>query len=354
MTADHHTMTVPRGASTVSVGLIRLLKHYAAGLGIDLDAAVQGDGAQTALPDDLNARVPGRLFESMWRQVVASGTDPNPGLGFGREMAKHYPGGSILFTMMMNCATIGDALDVFLRYHRIMADAIQPKLSLHGDRVHLSWKVRHTEFASHPHLSEALLCIYGSILERLSQNRLRFVAVSFTHAGPDDPHVFEEVFKSPVRFNAKSNELVIEETALSMEIPFANQEIFKAIERQAARLADRMDRAARWTDRVTHLICGSLEKGILPGIDAVAKELALSRRNLQQKLKEEGATYRNCLASVRKRTALDLLVKPDVSICDVAFLLGYSEQSAFNHAFRRWTGMSPRAYCLQAAKAPGR
>jgi hypothetical protein len=185
MTTDHDTMTTPRGASTVSVCLIQVLKHYAAGLGIGLDAMAQGNGAQAALPDDVNARVSGRLFESMWQQVVASGMDRYPGLSFGREIAKHYPGGSILFTMMMNCATIGEALDAFVRYHRIMADAIQPQLSLHGDRVHLSWKVRHTGFASHPHLSEALLCIYQSILERLGQNRVRLVTVSFTHAGPD-------------------------------------------------------------------------------------------------------------------------------------------------------------------------
>ncbi len=352
MTTDQHTMTMPRGGSSVSVGLIHLLKHYAAGLGIDLDASSQGNGARAGLPDDVNARVAGRVFESMWQQVVASGIDPHPGLTFGRELAKHYPGGSILFTMMMNCATIGEALDAFVRYHRIMADAIQPQVSLHGDRVHLSWKVRHTGFATHPHLAEALLCIYRSILERLSQNRVRFVAVSFTHAGPEDPSVFEDVFKSPVRFNAKYNELVIEASALAMEIPFANQEIFKAIERQAVRMTDLMDRTSprtsQWTDRTTQLICHSLEKGIQPVIDKVAKQLALSRRNLQQKLKEEGTTFRNCLSSVRKQTALDLLVKPDFTICDVAFLLGYSEQSAFNHAFRRWTGMTPRAYCLRS------
>ena len=348
MAADNHPMKLPRGASMVSVGLIQLLKHYATGLGIDLDAMAHGNGAQAALPDDVNAQVPGRLFESMWQQIIASGIARHPGLSFGREMAKYYPGGSIVFTMMMNCATIGEALDAFVRYHRIMADAIQPQLSLHGDRARLSWKVRHTGFASHPHLSEALLCIYRSILERLSQNRVRPVAVNFTHAGPADPRVFEDVFKSPVRFNAKCNELLIEAAALAMEIPFANQEIFKAMERRAVSMTDLMGRTTRWTDRLTRLIFDSLEKGILPNIDMIAKQLALSRRNLQQKLKEEGTTYRNCLASVRKQTALDLMARPDFTICDVAFLLGYSEQSAFNHAFRRWTGMTPRAYCLQS------
>ena len=83
-------------------------------------------------------------------------------------------------------------------------------------------------------------------------------------------------------------------------------------------------------------------------IENVAKQLGVSGRSLQSKLKDEDATFRSCLASVRKEIALDYLQRPDVSICDVAFLLGYSEQSAFNHAFKRWTGSTPKVYRRQA------
>lgn len=93
-------------------------------------------------------------------------------------------------------------------------------------------------------------------------------------------------------------------------------------------------------------------KGIKPNIDSVSKKLALSRRNLQEKLKAEETTFRNCLESVRKQIALDYLAKPDVTICDIAFLLGYSEQSAFNHAFKRWTGKNPKAYCRELNWGP--
>jgi AraC-like DNA-binding protein len=88
-------------------------------------------------------------------------------------------------------------------------------------------------------------------------------------------------------------------------------------------------------------------KGFKPTIDSVSKELALSKRSLQTYLKQEQTTFRNCLENVRKQTALDYLVRPDISICDVAFVLGYSEQSAFNHAFKRWTGTSPQDYRKQ-------
>jgi AraC-like DNA-binding protein len=79
-------------------------------------------------------------------------------------------------------------------------------------------------------------------------------------------------------------------------------------------------------------------------LDIVAKNLAMSPRNLQLKLKEEGATYQEILDDLRKKVALDNLKEQGASIGDLAFLLGYSDQSAFNHAFKRWTGKTPRQF----------
>jgi AraC-like DNA-binding protein len=61
-------------------------------------------------------------------------------------------------------------------------------------------------------------------------------------------------------------------------------------------------------------------------------------------LKDEKTTYQKLLAAVRKEIALSYLKEKEATICDIAFLLGFSEQSAFNHAFKRWTGFTPREY----------
>ena len=329
---------------SVSVALVRILKDYAERMGINFFAIAGAVGLDLAVLDNSRARVSARQFAQMWRQIVDSGKDPTPGLNFGEEMARHYPGGSILFTMMMNCATIGDALDAFVRYHRIMADAIQPQLRHDHDRIHLSWEVSQQAFPAHPYLSEALICTYHSILKHLTKGRLHPIGVYFTHAGPDNIDAYRQVFKAPIRFEAKKNELVIAKEALDIEIHLANQELYEILESHADRLADSIGKENDWSSKVIRLISGMVMKGIKPNIDSVSKKLALSRRNLQEKLKAEETTFRNCLESVRKQIALDYLAKPDVTICDIAFMLGYSEQSAFNHAFKRWTGKNPKAY----------
>ena len=333
--------------SSVSVALIKILKNYAERIGIEFTAVAGSAGVDLEILGDNRARISANQFESMWRQVVDSGSDPNPGLSFGREMARHYPGGSILFTMMMNCATIGSALDAFVRYHRIMADAIQPQLYHQGDHIHLSWETFNPGYPSHPVLAEALLCTYFSILQHLSQDRLHPVEVCFTHAGPEDPSAYQQVFKAPIRFAAEANELVIAREALDIEIHLADQELYQILENHAARLADAIEKENEWSNKVVRSVSSMILKGMKPDIDTVSKKLALSRRSLQAKLKDEGTTFRICLEKVRKQVALDYLGRPDSTICDVAFLLGYSEQSAFNHAFKRWTGKTPRAYCRE-------
>lgn len=337
-------MTQPYKEPTVSVTLIKILKSYATRVGVDFSEVAEEVGFDLAVLEDGNKRVSGKHFESLWQKIVSVGEDPNPGLNFGREMARHYPGGSLLFTMMMNCGTVGCALDAFIRYHRIMADVIQPQLHRDNNRIHLSWNAPPAGFPHHPHLSEALICMYYSILEHLGQDKLQPVEVCFTHPGPDDLSAYRQVFKAPIRFAAEKNELVIEADALDIEIQLANRDFYKILENHADRIASTIGRQSNWTDKVTCLTRDMVIKGLKPNIDRVAEKLALSRRSLQGKLKAEETTFRHCLETTRRQIALDYIAKPEVTICEVAFLLGYSEQSAFNHAFKRWTGKTPKAY----------
>ena len=77
---------------------------------------------------------------------------------------------------------------------------------------------------------------------------------------------------------------------------------------------------------------------------SIAEELKLSPRTLQRKLSDAGATFQQILDQARFALAKDYLRQPELSLVDIAFLLGYQEQSAFNHAFKEWAGVNPGAY----------
>jgi AraC-like DNA-binding protein len=84
--------------------------------------------------------------------------------------------------------------------------------------------------------------------------------------------------------------------------------------------------------------------------ERIAKGLSMSPRTLERRLKERGVAYKQLVGELRGQFALDYLKNRQHTITEVAFLLGYSEVSAFNRAFKRWTGFTPMAYREQSAR----
>jgi AraC-like DNA-binding protein len=78
-----------------------------------------------------------------------------------------------------------------------------------------------------------------------------------------------------------------------------------------------------------------------PTIEDVAKDLGMSVRVLQKKLKEEGATFSEIAANVRQELAKSYLAEKRYTIDDITYLLGFSEPGVFRRAFKMWTGMTP-------------
>jgi AraC-like DNA-binding protein len=78
-----------------------------------------------------------------------------------------------------------------------------------------------------------------------------------------------------------------------------------------------------------------------PSAEDIAQRLNMSSRTLQRKLAEANTTYLKLVDDCRRDLALRYITDPDKSITDITFLLGFSSQSAFSRAFRRWTGSSP-------------
>lgn len=76
----------------------------------------------------------------------------------------------------------------------------------------------------------------------------------------------------------------------------------------------------------------------------VARRLAMSDRTLHRRLAEKNLSFKTLVDTTRRQVAKNLLRTRSYSLTEVAFLTGFSEQSAFNRAFKRWTGRTPTAF----------
>ena len=99
-----------------------------------------------------------------------------------------------------------------------------------------------------------------------------------------------------------------------------------------------------YTPRSSHgVIARALSEG-LPKMGDVARRLGVSARSLHRRLADEGLTFRTLTEDTRREIAEGLLREEQYSIAEIAYLTGFSEQSAFNRAFKRWTGETPARF----------
>ncbi|MBI9075409.1 MAG: AraC family transcriptional regulator [Desulfatibacillum sp.] len=332
---------------TVSSHMVQNLKRYLLGQGRDFGriCAAAGISSESAVFSDPEARLFAGDYLNLFLESKKASGDPCFGLNFGREMARSYPGGSVLISMMMNCPTVGEALDRFFRYHDLMADALRPCMNIDGDFVRLGWKPTIPGFHPPVQIAETLLSFFAGILEFLGEGRVVLHEVRFHYPKPGSAILHEQRFQAPLMFDQPESVLVIRKSFLSLPVPLSNSALLETLENFANKLLHRIYFSKTWSHRVGENLSARLLKGKPFGVDAVARDLGVSARSLQGRLKEEGATYRQILDYVRRETALKCLQDGGMTLCDIAFLLGFSEQSAFNRAFKRWTGSNPKA-CL--------
>jgi AraC-like DNA-binding protein len=334
---------VKKHTASASGYLANILLQYAVSTEIDLAGLWETVGLEASALDNPTVRIPVEQFDTLWNQVALRSGDADFGLHLA-ETADKLTTGSILASVMMNCATVESALDKLARYHSLTTDFLRLRLLREGDKACCSVEPIDADVSLHRHYSETVLVSLALTLRRLTQGKVRFIEARFTFPSPARTAEHQRIFQCPLRFSQPRNELDFGSEALDWPIPLANAYILEQSERLAQVMLGSLYQPDTWADQAAHQISQRLLRGERPTLSAVARELAISPRHLQNKLKEEDITFQILLDELRKQAALKYLNERTLPICDIAFLLGFSEQSAFNHAFKRWTGTSPREY----------
>lgn len=162
--------------------------------------------------------------------------------------------------------------------------------------------------------------------------------------GPRPPHAdaLRDRLGCEVRFGAARNALVFPAAWLTRSPQLANPITASHMAQHCMRLMDELRRRAG----VTRQVCDELTRtpGRFPDIETVSQRLCMSSRTLRRRLEDEGVTYSELLASVRKSLASDYLLSTRMGSDDIAAALGFSDAESFRHAFKRWTGLTPRAF----------
>jgi AraC-like DNA-binding protein len=195
--------------------------------------------------------------------------------------------------------------------------------------------------------NEATIASVAAISQEVSTGEFRPIAVRFRHAAPGSTAAHERHFGCPVHFGSDMDAIAVPGDQLRQPNRLGDQSISRFFDTHLDAELSTFDDASSLERRVRMQVSRALSQGV-PKVSQIASRLGMSGRTLQRRLSERGHSFQNLVDEARRELAERLLKETDYPLAEVAFLTGFSEQSAFTRAFRRWAGQTPRSFRLQA------
>ena len=193
--------------------------------------------------------------------------------------------------------------------------------------------------------NEATIASIVSISQQVSTQPFTPLAVYFKHPAPQCIEGHEAYFGCPIHFDSDRDALLVSHASLQTPNQLGDESISQFfdthLEAELSKLAD----PNSLEHRVRIHVSRCLSEGV-PTISDVAEHFSMSGRTLQRRLSELGYSYQTLVDESRRQLAERLLQQTDYSLAEVAFMTGFSEQSAFTRAFKRWAGQTPRSFRL--------
>ena len=278
----------------------------------------------------------------VWRALVAATGREDIGLLCGLRFPTQAMG--ILGYVMANAPNLWVALEKTCQYAALMGDSMGWRYT-RGTSQTTVWIEQWSEW--HDPLRYTVDCMMASVPAWASANApnpIHPVEVGFHYDKPEDATAHLNIFApAPVRFGTDVSYLLFDNSQFDQPVIGANREIFETFNDRTERALGRLGKWGTWSDRVRKAMSVHL-KGASPTIDLIAAELAVSVRTLQLRLSEEGTSFSEVLTGTKSELAQEFLRCGDVRNEEIAYLLGYSEESAFARSFKRWTGRTPAQF----------
>ena len=231
-----------------------------------------------------------------------------------------------------------------VRYARLWTSVVAYELEPDGVNT---WFALHRPGARRLGLrlsNEATIASATAIAREVSQDgAFTPLEVHFTHPQPDIIVHHEAYFGCPVFFGSDRDAILISAESINRANKLGDEGITQFLQQHLDQELAQITHTKSLNERTRDVIARALSEGV-PKMEDVARNLGMSVRSLHRRLANDGMTFRTLTEETRQELAEGLLCDERYSIAEVAFLTGFSEQSSFNRAFKRWAGDTPATY----------
>ena len=342
MPTDSAIAASPFTGGRVAGAYLQPLLELAVERGVTLRALASAAG----LAENALSPVPESIAAADYVRLLDVGAELARHPHFGLHVGERVKLGtySVYGLILLSCRDFGQVFQQTLRYEGLAHDLGRSELRVTEQTAEYVWR-SHFPSASR-HLAESVFAgvrVFGNWLAGMP---LPAAPVFFTHAAPADTSEHYRLFGPDVVFGAATNSARFDAALLALPVPNADVSLYPVLQQHAEQLLQAKLRAqgdAGIVAQVRACITSNLAQD-RARLAAIAEDLALSQRTLQRKLADAGASFQQVLDQTRQELAQGYLLQRHLGLADIAFLLGFQEQSAFNHAFKEWTGESPGSY----------
>lgn len=327
---------------TVAAGLARGLIEYASRKGAAPAALVERSGIDPGELDDQDGRVPMDKYVALMRAAKVMTGDPALALHYGDEVDMAEL--SVVGLLLHASETFGEVLAQLNRYGRLLVEVDTggaDRFQLHRVAGKLWIVDARPDPDDFQELTEATFARFVGRTRQFGMTGF-VTEVHVTHSAPAHAAEYERVFGAPTRFGTGWNAMRVDQSWLSHRVQRQPRYVFGILGGHAEMLLRELEGSKSVRGRVESLLMPILHTGD-SSMARIAAALGWSGDTLYRRLKAEGVTFEEVLDELRHKLATHYLGGRKVSVAEAAYLVGFSDPSAFSRAFKRWTGISPKA-----------
>ena len=325
----------------ISVAGMRGLLDAVVAAGGNPDEILSNVGIERSVFSDPDGFIPSVSFAGFMEEAARATGDDCFGLHFGENYNPKNIGP--LVYAVLNSPTIGAGIENVGRYQKVLNESARWFCSIEGERASIRHLLTDLGIAAPRQQNECTMAIALNTFRLMVGSQWAPQEVQFTHEAPAQISEHLRVFGAPVLFGCETNALVVDREFVERQVPAADPRLYRILKRYLDSVLKEMPREDHFVSSIRKAIAESMRDGD-PKLTKVAKKMAMGPRTLQRRLKESGFDFKKLIEDTRQRFAVSYLKNPKTSLTEVAFLLGYSELSAFNRAFKRWMGSTPLDY----------
>jgi AraC-like DNA-binding protein len=325
---------------SVNSSALNTLFQAAKILGADIDQLINEVGVQPAEVDS-DKRVPVADLFNLYECVARATNNSDIGLYVGRIDYINLL--NLQLYACSGCRTFKEYLNVMPSVLRIVGDIGEVKVRRQEQFIRLDWQPLEEATYSQRYLSDSSLGVAAAIVNSVCVQPIPVRAAHFTYARPQDLTLLRQQFGDNLKFDQPVSSLYLDIACLGYPLIGLNAGWGQVLAQPIRHLFEENSTSSDFIIALRKTLLRLLPSGDM-GVDKVAAALNISRRTLQRRLAEQGTQFLQILQELRAELAQQYLADERLSITDIAFLLGYMDQSSFSAAFRGWYGLSPRDF----------